>query len=56
MLKKGAEIKWNDTTRQSYESIKKAIMEAPALISPDYNKEFHIFLSASEDTIAAILL
>eukprot|EP00253_Pinus_taeda_P030701 PITA_30701 len=56
MLKKGAEIKWIDIARQSFESIKKAIMEAPTLISPHYNKEFHIFSFASEDTIAAVLL
>jgi len=31
-------------------------MEAPTLISLDYNKEFHIFSFASEDTIAVVLL
>eukprot|EP00253_Pinus_taeda_P033529 PITA_33529 len=31
-------------------------MEAPTLISPDYSKEFHIFSSASDDTLAAVLL
>ena len=36
--------------------MKKSIMEAPTLISPDYSKEFHIFSFASEDTIAAVLL
>ena len=56
MLKKGSEIKWNDSVRKSFESIKKAIMEAPTLISPDYSKKFHIFSFSSEDTIAAILL
>jgi len=44
MLKKGLEIKWIDSARKSFESIKKAIMEAPTLISSDYSKEFHIFL------------
>ena len=40
MLKKGSEIKWIDVARKSFESIKKAIMEAPTLSSPDYSKEF----------------
>eukprot|EP00253_Pinus_taeda_P033421 PITA_33421 len=31
-------------------------MEAPTLISPDYNKEFHIFSFSSEDTLAVVLL
>eukprot|EP00253_Pinus_taeda_P002601 PITA_02601 len=56
MLKKGSEIKWTESARKLFESIKKAIMEAPTLISPDYNKEFHIFSFASEDTLAAVLL
>lgn len=56
MLKKGSEIKWTDIARGSFESIKKYIMEVPTLIRPNYNKEFHIFSFASEDTIAAVLL
>ena len=56
MLRKGSEIKWTEASRRSFESIKKAIMEAPTLISPDYSKEFHIFSFASEDTLAAVLL
>ena len=56
VLKKGSEIKWTHSARKSFESIKKAIMEAPTLISPDYNKEFHIFSFASNDTLVAVLL
>eukprot|EP00253_Pinus_taeda_P028346 PITA_28346 len=56
MLKKGPEVKWSDATRRSFESIKKTIMEAPTLSSPDYNKEFHIFLFVSKDTLATVLL
>eukprot|EP00253_Pinus_taeda_P029425 PITA_29425 len=56
MLRKGVEVKWTETARKYFESIKKAIMEAPTLISPDYSKEFHLFSFASEDTIAAVLL
>ena len=43
MLKKGAEVKWTDVARRSFESINMAIVEAPTLISPDYSKEFHLF-------------
>jgi len=56
MLKKGSEIKWADATRRSFESIKRAIMEAPTLTSPNYSKEFHIFSFASNDTLATVLL
>ena len=56
MLKKGAEVRWPDAARKYFDSIKKAIMEAPTLISPHYSKEFHLFSFASKDTIAAVLL
>jgi len=56
MLKKGSEVRWNDVARESFESIKKAIMEAPTLISPNYSKEFHVFSFSSEDTITTALL
>ena len=56
MLKKDAEIKWTDQERNSFENIKKAIMEAPTLISPNYTKSFYIFSFASYDTVAAVLL
>ena len=40
LLKKDAEIKWTDQARSSFEDIKKDIMEAPTLISPNYTKSF----------------
>ena len=56
MLKKDAEIKWTDQARNYFEDIKKAIMEAPTLISPNYTKGFYIFSFASYHTVAAVLL
>ena len=56
MLKKGAKVRWTETTRRSFDSIKKAIMEAPTLISPHYSKKFHIFSFSFEDTIVVVLL
>eukprot|EP00253_Pinus_taeda_P024811 PITA_24811 len=56
MLKKGSEIKWTEAARRSFETIKRAIMEAPTLVSPDYNKELYIFSFASSDTLATVLL
>ena len=56
MLKKDAEIKWIDQARNSFEDIKKAITEAPTLISLDYTKGFYIFSFASYDTVAVVLL
>ena len=56
MLKKGHEIKWNTDAKESFWEIKKAISEAPVLVSPNFAKEFSVFSYASEHTIAAVLL
>ena len=56
MLKKGHEIKWSAEARKSFWEIKKAISEAPVLVSPDFTKDFSVFSYASEYTIAAVLL
>ena len=56
MLKKGHEIKWNGEARKSFWEIKKAISDAPVLVSPDFTKDFSVFSYASEYTIAAVLL
>jgi hypothetical protein len=56
MLKKGADFKWTAEAKKSFEEIKKALTQAPVLISPDFTKEFLIFTFASEDTIAGVLL
>jgi hypothetical protein len=56
MLRKGNEVKWTAEPRESFIQIKKALIEAPVLISPDYSKDFLIFSFASCDTVAAVLL
>jgi hypothetical protein len=56
MLRKGNEVKWTVESRNSFDQIKKALTEAPVLISPDYSKDFLIFSFASFDTVAVVLL
>ena len=56
MLRKEAKIKWIEQPTNSFEAIKKAIMEAPTLISPNYTKGLCIFSFASYDTVGAVLL
>ena len=56
MLKKDAEIKWEDRSKDSFAAIKLALTEAPVLISPNFEKEFLTFSYASEETIVAVLL
>jgi hypothetical protein len=56
ILRKGNEVKWTIEARESFDQIKKALIEAPVLISPDYSKEFMIFSFASFDTLVVVLL
>ena len=56
MLKKGHKIKWTAEAKKYFKEIKKSILEAPMLVSPYFTKYFLVFSSASEHTIAAVLL
>jgi hypothetical protein len=56
MLRKDSEVKWTEEAKHSFESIKKAIMIALVLISPNFDKDFYIFSFSSNDTIATMLL
>jgi hypothetical protein len=56
MLRKGNEVKWTTESQNSFDQIKKALTEAPVLISPDYSKDFLIFSFSSFDTVATVLL
>ena len=56
MLKKGVDIKWIAEARHSFEEIKRALTQAPVLISRDFSKEFLVFTFASKNTIAKVLL
>jgi hypothetical protein len=56
MLRKGNEVKWTVESRNSFDQIKKVVIEAPVLINPDYSKYFLIFYFVSFDTVAVVLL
>lgn len=56
MLRKGDKIEWNAQALDAFVEIKRAIFEAPVLISPDFSKPFLIFFFASCHTVAVVLL
>jgi hypothetical protein len=47
MIRRGNEVRWTVEPRESFNQIKKALIEAPVLISPDYSKDFLIFYFTS---------
>jgi hypothetical protein len=56
MFNKDVVIKWSLEKKSSFQIIKKALVEAPILASPDYTKEFFIFSFSSVETIVVVLL
>jgi hypothetical protein len=56
MLKKDVKIKWDSESRQSFEQVKRALTEAPVLISLDFTKDFYLFSFASKHTMVVVLL
>lgn len=40
LLKKGAKWKWNEQEQQSFDDLKRFVLEAPQLAAPDYQSEF----------------
>ena len=47
MFKKDSNIKWSIEAKKSFTNIKKALSEAPVVVSPNFAKEFMIFSFAS---------
>lgn len=56
MLRKDKNIEWTPEAKKSFADIKKAILEALVLVSPDFSKDFLIFSFTSEHTIVGVLL
>jgi len=56
MLKKESKIKMTVESRQSFENIKKALLEGHILVNPDFSKDFMVFYFSSEHPIVGVLL
>eukprot|EP00253_Pinus_taeda_P025118 PITA_25118 len=55
MKKKGVLYKWSDEAKKTFQRIKEAIAKAPALVSPNFGKEFFLYTFASDVSYATIL-
>ncbi len=52
---KNAKIAWSDREQHAFDSLKRALISAPALAVPDENKPFTLFTDASDFGIGATL-
>ena len=55
LLKKDAEFTWNPDRQRAFEQLKSVLTKAPVLSPPDWEKEFHVTIDASEWCLGAIL-
>ena len=54
-MKKDVVYKWSDEAKKSFQRIKESIVEAPALVNPDFDKEFLLYTFTSDVSYATIL-
>lgn len=55
MLKWEAKVEWNVEAKEAFEESKRAIVEAPVLVSLDYAKTFYIYLFTSDHSYVGML-
>ena len=55
MIKKNSVFKWGHKEKDAFKAIKQAIINAPALNTLDFSKDFTLYTLASETSYAAIL-
>ena len=55
MIKKNSVFKWGHKKKQAFEAIKQAIINAPALNTPDFSKDFTLYTLATKKSYAAVL-
>ena len=55
LLRKGETCKWTSKCEEAFETIKEAYTNAPILIAPRWDLEFHVHTNASDLAVGAML-
>jgi hypothetical protein len=56
LLKKDVPFLWDEAAQRSFDALKHALITAPLLRPPNYNKDFLLYLAAAESTIGMVLV
>jgi hypothetical protein len=56
LLNKDVPFYWDDVTQCSFDALKHTLTTAPLLWPPNYNKDFLLYLAATESTIGMVLV
>jgi hypothetical protein len=55
LIKKDVQYHWGPLESQAFDSIKKAIIDAPSLMSPDFYQDFTLYTFASDRSYVVVL-
>jgi hypothetical protein len=55
LIKKDTQYHWGPTENQAFNNIKKAITDAPSLMSPDFSQDFTLYTFSSDHSYAVVL-
>jgi hypothetical protein len=55
LIKKDVLYKWGSQENQDFDSIRKSIIEAPSLMSPDFSQDFTLYTFASDRSYVVVL-
>jgi hypothetical protein len=56
LLKKGSEFVWETTANKAFNALKLILTRTPLLFPPDYSRDYFLYLTASDSTIAMVLV
>jgi hypothetical protein len=56
LLKKDTPFIWDERAQESFDALKKALVSTPLLKSPDYNRDYFLYVATSEETIGMVLV
>jgi hypothetical protein len=56
LLKKGSEFVWDTPANKAFEALKMTLTHTPLLFPPDYSSDCFLYLTASNYTIAMVLV
>jgi hypothetical protein len=55
LIKKDTQYHWGPLENQAFNAIKKAIIDAPSLMSPNFSQDFTLYTFSSDRSYAAVL-
>ena len=56
LLKAGTNFDWTDRCQAAFEEIKLILRSEPVLLAPDFDKQFKLYVDASDTGLGAVLL